>query len=203
MNTFIDKLPSSIPQVRFLDTYMAGHNGFIAGGCFKNIFSGDRIKDIDIFFETELDYEEAKDFFEKTNGFEVGYSNERVQAFNDTKHNMRIELVHGTYGTPEEILSVFDFSITKFAYCKRDVEQNDGIGVEYYCLFHHEYFEHLTLKKLVLEEDIKFPISTFERSYRYRKYGFGLCRESKRNLLNALQGVDTNDMDRTLYFGLD
>lgn len=203
MNTFIDKLPSSIPQVRFLDKYMAGHNGFIAGGCFKNIFLGNKIKDIDIFFENEDDFKKADGYFYDSIEYVETYKNERVQAYKNTETDMCIELIKGTFGTPEEVMSVFDFSITKFAYCKREVEQNDGTGIEYYCLYHNEYFEHLVLKKLVLEEDIKFPVSTFERSYRYRSYGFGLCRESKRNLLNALQGVDTDDMDRTLYFGLD
>lgn len=40
MNEFKEKLASEISRVRFLDLYMAGHNGFIAGGCFKNILNG-------------------------------------------------------------------------------------------------------------------------------------------------------------------
>ena len=66
-----------------------------------------------------------------------------------------------------------------------------------------DFFEDLILKKLVLEPDILFPISTFERSYRYRGYGYGLCKESKANLLNALQGADTTNLSNELYFGLD
>ena len=36
---------------------------FIAGGCFKNILFGERVKDIDIFFESESDFQEAVDLF--------------------------------------------------------------------------------------------------------------------------------------------
>ena len=56
MNQFTEKLANQISKVRFLDTYMAGHNGFIAGGCFKNIFNNEKIKDVDIFFESESDF---------------------------------------------------------------------------------------------------------------------------------------------------
>ena len=40
-----------------LDPFMAGHKGFICGGCFKNRFNGEKIKDVDIFFENEADYD--------------------------------------------------------------------------------------------------------------------------------------------------
>ena len=35
---FIEKPKETFNKVRFLDYYMEGHSGFIAGGCFKNIF---------------------------------------------------------------------------------------------------------------------------------------------------------------------
>ena len=35
---------------------MMGHKGYIAGGCFKNIFNGEKIKDIDIFFDDEEEF---------------------------------------------------------------------------------------------------------------------------------------------------
>lgn len=65
------------------------------------------------------------------------------------------------------------------------------------------FFEHLHMKKLVLNENILFPVSTFERSYRYRGYGYGLCRESKGHLLNALKTADISNLSNELYFGLD
>ena len=50
MNTsYKENTPDNFWQIRWLDRYMEGHNGFIAGGCFKNILSGERVKDIDIF----------------------------------------------------------------------------------------------------------------------------------------------------------
>ena len=63
MNNFIIDTPDNFWQIRWLDKYMEGHKGFIAGGCFKNILSGERVKDIDIFFESEDDFQEAVDLF--------------------------------------------------------------------------------------------------------------------------------------------
>lgn len=53
MNNFVIDTPDNFWQIRWLDKYMEGHKGFIAGGCFKNILSGERVKDIDIFFARE------------------------------------------------------------------------------------------------------------------------------------------------------
>lgn len=61
MNNFIIDTPDNFWQIRWLDKYMEGHKGFIAGGCFKNILSRERVKDIDIFFESEDDFQEAVD----------------------------------------------------------------------------------------------------------------------------------------------
>lgn len=200
MNTFTEKLANQIPKVRFLDIYMSGHNGFIAGGCFKNILNNEKIKDVDIFFENESDFVAADIYFEENEDYVFSYENKNTRAYKNTKTNIRVELVRNTYGTPNEILCKFDFSITKFAYCKRE---SDNEGIEYYCYYHVDFFEHLMLKKLVLEAEILFPVSTFERSYRYRGYGYGLCKESKVNLINALQGANTADISNELYFGLD
>lgn len=39
MNNFIIDTPDNFWQIRWLDKYMEGHKGFIAGGCFKNILT--------------------------------------------------------------------------------------------------------------------------------------------------------------------
>lgn len=205
MNTFVTKEADQINKVRFLDLYMAGHSGFIAGGCFKNIFAGEKIKDLDIFFESENEFLSAVSYFKDHAGYVESYENKNTVAFKNKATNIRIELVRSIFGPPEEIISRFDFSITKFAYFKcLDVSaQTEESGITYKIIHHIDFFEHLTLKKLVLEKDILFPVSTWERSYRYRGYGFGLCKESKANLLLALQGANPNNLSNELYFGID
>ena len=40
-------------KLSFLKRFLLGTNGIIAGGCFKNIFNGERVKDVDIFFRNK------------------------------------------------------------------------------------------------------------------------------------------------------
>lgn len=197
---FVERERSELFKISVLDKYMVGHNGFIAGGCIKNLFSNGRIKDIDVFFENQEDFHKAQRYFEANEEYKKHYENPKVVAFRELKTNQVVELIKTTYGTPEEIISKFDFSITKFAYYK----ETDEDSTTYKIIHHKDFFEHLHLKKLVLNREILFPVSTFERSLRYTSYGYGLCRESKINLLNAIRTTDDTELvSRNLYFGMD
>jgi hypothetical protein len=179
---------------------MANHKGFIAGGCFKNLLNNEKIKDVDVFFEKEADFHEAVKYFTESKEHNKYYENKKVTAFKEKSSGIAIELIRSTFGTPTEILSKFDFSITKFAYYK----EYDGDSINYIALYHDKYFEHLHTKKLVLNREIFYPVSTFERSYRYTKYGYGLCKESKENLVRAIREATLLDrISQGLYDGID
>lgn len=196
---FKEKPKEAFNKVRFLDYYMEGHPGFIAGGCFKNIFKGEKIKDLDVFFHSEEDFNKANDFFKDNEDYIFSYENNNTISYKNKKTNLRLELIRNRHGTPVEIMSLFDFSITRFAYAKR--EENGEIV--YYNTYVDTFFEDLQNNKLVIDGDLLFPISSFERSYRYRSYGFGLCKESKAKLIEALKTADSDNLSDDLYFGLD
>lgn len=63
-------LPTQLPRLRFLDLFMEGHKGYIAGGCFKHLFRGEKIKDVDVFVN-EADAKEADSMFSKTKGLNI------------------------------------------------------------------------------------------------------------------------------------
>lgn len=192
---FVTKSNDNFNMLKFLDKYLEGHNGFIAGGCFKNILSGEKVKDIDIFFFNEAQYTYAEGYFNQLvegSDWYVKYENEKAKAYQKEGSSIWIELIKSIFGTPEFILSNFDFTITKFAYAKAD---NGGFKV----IRHKDYFEHLHMKRLVLDENIPFPVSTWERSYRYKGYGYNLCRESKAKLLDALRNSNPEDEDISMY----
>lgn len=74
----------------------------------------------------------------------------------------------------------------------------NGIGnICYYII--EIFFEHLHQKHLVLDNKIPFPISTWERSYRYKGYGYNLCRESKKKLLDAIRNTTPKDDELSMY----
>lgn len=221
MDTFIKNIPENFPNIRFLDKYMAGHKGFIAGGCFKNIMSGERAKDIDLFFYNKEDFDEAVNYFNglvEEGTWTFKYKNKKAHAFQEKGSSMWVELIESIFGTPRDILNNFDFTITKFAYIREVVPDNvtcmpadesedfpfydsddDAWHYEYMLLYHKDFFEHLHMKRLVLDNKIPFPISTWERSYRYKGYGYNLCRESKQKLLDAIRHTTPQDEELSMY----
>lgn len=196
---FIEKPKETFNKIRFLDYYMEGHAGFIAGGSFKNIFKNQRVKDLDVFFQNDADFNKANEFFKTNEDYVFSYENPNTVAFKNKKTNIRIELIRHTYGTPIEIISMFDFSITRYAYAKKE-ENNE---IVYYNVYVDTFFEDLVSNKLIIDGELKFPVSSFERSYRYRTYGYGLCKESKAKLLESLQTANIDDLSNDLYFGVD
>jgi len=203
---FLDTSNWNFPQIRWLDTHMTGHAGFIAGGCFKQIFTGQRVKDIDVFFASEKEFAEAHDHFKKGGDYVTHYSNEKVEAFKHKESGVVVELIKATFGDPADVIGRFDFTVTKFAYYKH-ISKDDESGEEtltYNCLYHPHFFEHLTLKRLVLDDKIPFPASTFERMFRYGRYGFFPCRETKVKMIDALRDMPlTPDLSLSMYDGLD
>ena len=153
-NKYIKNIPENFWFLRFLDQYMQGHKGFIAGGCFKNILSREKVKDVDIFFHNQSDFDEA-----------VAHFNSLVEESEDFP---------------------FDGSDDKWHW-------------EYMLLYHRDFFEHLHQKRLVLDNKIPFPISTWERSDRYKGYGYNLCRESKKKLLDAIRNTTPKDDELSMY----
>jgi len=194
--TLLKSLPSQLPKLRFLDRFMANHSGYIAGGCFKGLFAGEKIKDVDVFFTDAEKAKAAVSYFTTNSEFKPGYSNDRVASFVDSKTGIRVEVIFGFVGEAEQMLSNFDFTITKAAYIKNaDTSQ-------YEFIFHERFFEHLSNRKLVIDDKVLFPISTFERSLRYTRYGFNLCGESKSRIIQSVQGF-TNISLNDFYAGID
>ena len=199
-------------QLFFLDKFLMGHHGFIAGGCFKNIFNKEKVKDIDMFFESNADFNGAVKYFKdliinNPDEYKKSYENKNVWAVYSIKDKLRIELIKSVFGRPDEIIQGFDFSITKFAYYRNldNVDEEDYMA-QFEVIYHEDYFEHLQMKRLVLDDEIPFPVSTFNRSYKYQSYGYGLCKESKIKLIEALRDIDKIDkgeLSKSLYEGKD
>lgn len=180
---FTIRQQSSFKNLSFLSEFLHGHNGYIAGGCFKDIFLSRKVKDIDLFFMTEDDYKDAIRFYQLLH-WEIVYENANAISFKHPEKDVRIELIKRSFGSPEYIMSQFDFSVCKFAYMKtpssgfvlddkRTVEDNFEVM---YC---NNYFEDLTQKRIVFDNEILTPTQSFDRVLRYTLYGSSLRRRKK------------------------
>lgn len=199
---------SNYPQIRQLKTHLIGHPGIIAGGCFKSLFSGEKMHDADMFFRCPADFHAAVSFFKDSKDeYDAGYENENVISFIHKKTNLRIECIRKIYGAPEEIISQFDFTIAKFAY-EIEAEPLDEDEWKYTdrILFHKQFFEHLCLKRLVVDDAMPYPISTFNRTYKYAKSGFFPCRETKLKIMRSVWAMEEEPADglsKAMYEGHD
>lgn len=219
-------------MLNWLDEFMVGHKGFICGGCFKNIFNKEKVKDLDIFFNSESDWNEAVDYFDSmTPGYEgedkrdeqyrFYYENKNVKAYKHIKTGIVLELCRKIFGTAEDILNQFDFTIVKFSYYKEEVEDEDEkynpfeIGptesertkthIEYKILYDDKFFEHLHVKRLVIDNRIPFPMSTFDRMFKYAKYGYFPCKETKMKIVGSIRQLPDEQVKipESLYNGMD
>lgn len=193
-----------LKALRILDQFLSGHKGFAAGGCFKDLLNGKPAKDIDIYFRNQKDYDIAVDRFDNNPVYELFYQNENVKAYKAIKQGFSIELCHKVFGSPEEILNQFDFTITKFAYFKEIIHSSDlpfGEGEdreEYTAVYDDNFFEHLFLKFLILDDQILYPKSTFERMLRYQRYGFKPDKQTINKLCSVISKTplaESNDED--------
>jgi hypothetical protein len=200
---FTRKAAFNYTQLRGLQKYVKGTKGFIAGGCFKDLFLGKKLRDVDVFFQNEDDYNEAVQIYNhkcsrKDSKIKKIYTNDNCTGYRNSKTGLNIELIKSIFGTPEEIITQFDFTIVQAVYFNPQTEE------EIQFIYHPDFFEHLTLRRLVVNPDMPKAVATLNRAFKYAGYGFGLCRESKVILAQAVieRGV-VEDINGDLYFGFD
>jgi hypothetical protein len=178
--------------------YISNNKGFIAGGCFKNMFKGEPIRDLDIFFLNEKDYNKALKPYKKNKKYKFVYENDNCISFYSIEDKLRIELIKSKFGTPQEILDAFDFTIVKIALFY-DAESNPQI------IHNSDFFEHLFTNRLVIDNEIPNGVATFNRVLKYASYGYNLCLESKTKLIQEIisGNGNENDISKELYWGYD
>jgi len=202
-------------QVKWLQKYLK-HGGFIAGGAFKDIFTNKRIKDLDLFATSLEDILTIIQSFEEDEEYEQYYTSDNVTAFKHKETGIIVECVRKVWGTPEQIIGLFDFTITKFVAFMEEVpnspgpdgtpwcdENGDDTRYELHVLYHPEYFEHLNLKRLVIDDKLLYPVDTYHRLFKYGKRGYFPCRGTKIKIAQALREVEPWQIDNIAFYRRD
>ena len=149
------------------------HISCVAGGSILSLVNGQKMKDVDVFFISESQFDDAVVKSECRDLGTILRDDESVLSFllGDTK----FDFVKKIYGSPEEILSEFDFTVSCAAV------SNNG--------FHHHklFWQHLHFNKLALSGDTPFPSSTLRRMQKYIKRGFTMCIDDTMELASRIQ----------------
>lgn len=170
---------NEFPKLKCLTKHLVCKDSVIAGGCFKNLFEDRKPKDLDVFFLSEKAKQDYNAFLTKQ-AVKKLHESDKDKTFDFS--NQKVDVIDMTYGSVKQILKTFDFTIVKFAlYCSK--WSDDEEDRKYEVMFHHQYFEHLMQKKLVIDEPLQWPLSTFDRFCRYMHYGYKPCMKTKQKLL--------------------
>lgn len=202
-NNFINESIDNYPQVHKLDKFLKGVHGYVAGGVFKYLFNNENPRDIDIYFTSEEALDKSLENVKKDKYWENTYTTKKVCGFlydDGECEPTKVEFIKSFTGNPEEMLTSFDFIITKFAYWINlevpkdtideavddflyDEDSNSGEVI-----FHKKFFEDLFLKRLELDSYPRDPISCYNRLVKYTGYGFTPCLYTKFYIAKFLQG---------------
>ena len=130
-------------QVLKYQKYIIGINGYIAGGCFKNIFNDEKVKDIDIFFRKKEDFHKAKKLYDDEKSYKLIYTNKNAVGYIDTSNGLKIDLVRSRFSDPVKMIDGFDFTITKFALHSEitGYDEDDEPEWETKVSFHEDFFK--------------------------------------------------------------
>jgi hypothetical protein len=177
-NTIVgDDVLKQFPSLAVLTPLLVDNKAYVAGGCFKNLLTGEPCKDIDVFFVNDDAFHEYVEKFRRSAVYEEAYSTHRSVGFRHKGNGTIIDLVSYRIGQPLDTIKSFDFTIVKFAYA-----MIDGIPTVY----QHVLFDHdLDLKRLEIDH-VTNPDKLFNRIIRYTRYGYKVTTQTKRLLFDSI-----------------
>jgi hypothetical protein len=179
-------------------------NCIIAGGCFKNIILGEKVKDYDLFFLTHEDYFEGIKFYKSLN-FQIVYQNDNAIRFYDGTNNY--EIISYIYKDVNDLLSKFDFELTKIAVTTKMVKNIDND--ELYVLPNELYYSDKALfaidnRILTFDrscEQLVAPVSTLKRVIRHVENGYTIRNQDLYFLVDNINEMDKSDIFLEFYEG--
>jgi len=180
-----------LAKLKPLDVYLEGIPGYIAGGCFKDLFLGKEPKDIDIWFPSDYSFLSACNIYAE-HGYKIILETPNAIAYN--VNGTRVELIRACFGSLENILAGFTFTVTMFGY--------DGAR----CVYSPDFFKHLMFKRLYLggQPDLclsSTPATVMRYMLRYYGYGFTADAETQDKVFMALNGMKGEDISRHFSYG--
>lgn len=153
---------------------MDDHGAFMAGGAVTSVFSSAKINDFDLFFPNEGEMKKAISTI--TPGDKSVDTDSALSVILD---GHRVQFIKCVFGTPEEVIGKFDFTI-----CQAAFDLKNGFT------FGGEFFAHLAQRRLVFNISAEYPICSLYRSRKFIKRGFSFSGIEAIKLGLRIQALD-------------
>lgn len=175
-------------------------NAIVAGGAILALFTGQKIRDWDIYFRNAKDCHQAVTWF-GLNG-KLANETDTSKSYKLGKQEKPYQLIvlQDLFGDPKTIFSYYDFTVCMAAYQFFKDGENEGF------VFGDDFFKHVGQRRLVFHTGTMFPICSMLRVMKYIKRGFFITGmeilklglsihtlkiETYADLRRQLQGIDT------------
>ena len=148
---------------------IAFKNGaYLAGGAIRSVFTGERIEDLDIMFESEAAFKACTALLaenvDEDGRFRYNFTQTDAAWSYKPDGGLMIQLIKAVYGEPERVLAQYDFTMCMGAWIP---------GTQRF-VFADCFLKHCAQRRLVYNTAGKYPISSLWRTLKYVKRGYKL-----------------------------
>jgi hypothetical protein len=160
----------------------------LAGGTINSIYSGRSINDLDFYLRDETKLQDAIAYMESVFGKPV-YKSDNALTYKRAsgKNEYEVQLITRFYGTPEEILNTFDFTIVQGCY---DFQTESFVLDE-------NFLTDIAKRVLRYSNNSRYPLCALIRTKKYKDRGYVLPNSTIIAIAFAL-----NRVDMTSYKGI-
>jgi hypothetical protein len=139
----------------------------LAGGAIVSIMTGQTVNDLDFYLKDAEMESKAVEYFQRWFPEQPFFSPNAITFKRKSQRSNKVwtvQLIKRFKGTPEEIFSTFDFTITQALY--------DFSNAEF--VFGERFFQDLAQRRLVYLGGSRYPICAMYRTKKYQDRGFKL-----------------------------
>jgi len=160
---------------------------WIAGGCLRSLFSGEKLKsDIDLFFPTKDEWDKLYNRFIEKNIKVILKNKNTIKLLYKSKYN--IDFVKKYFKDEKETIENFDFTVCSVAL---------NINKEQF-FYHKTFFIDLSARKLVINS-LPYPLSTLQRLQKYIFKGYSACNGTLLEIAKAISKLDLDDPEQNIF----
>jgi len=176
------------------------HGAFLAGGAIRSVFASESISDYDLFFPSKEAFDKCiEEFGNNVTGdgkFIFNFTQTASAYSHFTSDKKHFQLICAVFGTPEQIIDNFDFTICMGVWLPNT---NNFI-------LNDLFLKHIAQRRLHFNVNAQYPICSLWRVLKYTKRGYklpaidaikialkihSLNMQTPKDLKNQLMGIDT------------